>query len=199
MSSLWLLHHFFREVSVCASHPLGHVHRMMSEVDIATFYSEQTVFLTGATGFMGKVSRGEARVVAERERGRTRCAPEDCALRSGFWGLDSFTDWLVHPLAFLSFFPPRRPVFCFGARCHCLISLTHTVLSRDFFPCLSVCRALQAVLEKLLRSCPNLKGIFVLVRRKAKESPEDRMNALLDSEVGVQAVVGGLCACDRKQ
>lgn len=41
----------------------------------------------------------------------------------------------------------------------------------------------KALLEKLLRSCPDLKKIYILVRHKKGNTPEQRINELINSPV----------------
>ena len=39
------------------------------------------------------------------------------------------------------------------------------------------------MLEKLLRACPDVDTVFVLVRQKGQLSPKERITALLETEV----------------
>lgn len=41
----------------------------------------------------------------------------------------------------------------------------------------------QCLLEKFLRSCTNLKKIYILIRQKKGKSPAHRLNELLNSPV----------------
>lgn len=41
----------------------------------------------------------------------------------------------------------------------------------------------KMVVEKLIRSCPRLDRIYLLVRRKGQHSPQERVNAMLESEL----------------
>lgn len=41
----------------------------------------------------------------------------------------------------------------------------------------------KVLIEKLLRSCPEIKKIYVLVRHKKNKTPHQRITELLDSEV----------------
>jgi len=41
----------------------------------------------------------------------------------------------------------------------------------------------KVVIEKLLRSVPGLKAIYAIVRTKKNQSPEERMNKILDLDV----------------
>ena len=42
----------------------------------------------------------------------------------------------------------------------------------------------KSILEKLLRSCPDVDRIFVLVRSKKGHNPNERVEALFNSKVG---------------
>ncbi len=42
----------------------------------------------------------------------------------------------------------------------------------------------KALVEKLLRSCPDIKKIYLLVRPKGDVGCKERMETILDSEVG---------------
>jgi len=41
----------------------------------------------------------------------------------------------------------------------------------------------KVLIEKLLRSCPDIKKIYVLVRHKKGNTPQQRINDLLNSSV----------------
>lgn len=43
----------------------------------------------------------------------------------------------------------------------------------------------KALLEKLLRSCPDLKKIYVLMRPKRNQSSKERLEKLFSSEVNI--------------
>ena len=43
----------------------------------------------------------------------------------------------------------------------------------------------KVIIEKLLRSCPNLKKIYILLRSKKGRASEDRMKSLFNMEVQV--------------
>ena len=42
----------------------------------------------------------------------------------------------------------------------------------------------KVLVEKLLRSCPDVKKIYLLVRPKGDVSSKERVETILDSEVG---------------
>lgn len=44
----------------------------------------------------------------------------------------------------------------------------------------------KVIIEKLLRSCPNVKKIYVLLRSKKGRSSEERMKSLFNMEVILQ-------------
>lgn len=41
----------------------------------------------------------------------------------------------------------------------------------------------KVLIEKLLRSCPKIRCIYVLVRRKRGQNPDDRLKLLADNPV----------------
>lgn len=41
----------------------------------------------------------------------------------------------------------------------------------------------KVLIEKLLRSCPNLKKMYLLVRHKKGNTPQERINEILDCPV----------------
>jgi len=41
----------------------------------------------------------------------------------------------------------------------------------------------KVLLEKLLRSCPGVKGVYVMVRSKAGQSPEARIADMINCKV----------------
>lgn len=43
----------------------------------------------------------------------------------------------------------------------------------------------KVLLEKLLRSCPKVKAVYVLVRSKAKQTPEERIEEITSCKVCV--------------
>lgn len=44
----------------------------------------------------------------------------------------------------------------------------------------------KVLVEKLLRSCPNINALYILVRPKANQSPQDRIDNMLKSKVSNQ-------------
>jgi FlaA1/EpsC-like NDP-sugar epimerase len=46
----------------------------------------------------------------------------------------------------------------------------------------------KALVEKLLRSCPDIKKIYLLVRPKRDVGSKERVEKILDSEVGVKKI-----------
>ncbi|KAL1414458.1 hypothetical protein MTO96_000862 [Rhipicephalus appendiculatus] len=55
---------------------------------------------------------------------------------------------------------------------------------------------LQVLLEKLLRSCPDLKRVYLLVRSKRGENPQARLDKMFDSKAFVH-VSTAYCNCDK--
>lgn len=47
----------------------------------------------------------------------------------------------------------------------------------------------KVLVEKLLRSCPNLKTVYLLLRRKRGVDSETRLKKLLDIPVSIQSKV----------
>ena len=45
----------------------------------------------------------------------------------------------------------------------------------------------QVLLEKLLRSCPQVRSVYVMVRPKAGQSPQTRIADVINSKVTIQA------------
>lgn len=52
----------------------------------------------------------------------------------------------------------------------------------------------KALLEKLLRSCPGVTTIFILIRPKKDQSVEQRFKHLLDNPVRIYYIYARLCA-----
>jgi NAD dependent epimerase/dehydratase family enzyme len=44
----------------------------------------------------------------------------------------------------------------------------------------------KVLLEKLLRSCPKVNSVYVLVRQKAGQKPQERVEEILSSKVSVE-------------
>jgi fatty acyl-CoA reductase len=51
----------------------------------------------------------------------------------------------------------------------------------------------KVLLEKLLRSCPRVNSVYVLVRQKAGQTPQERVEEILSSKVslGAERMEGG--------
>lgn len=45
------------------------------------------------------------------------------------------------------------------------------------------CRLLKVLLEKLLRSCPGVTAVYVMVRSKAGQSPQARVTDMINCKV----------------
>lgn len=52
----------------------------------------------------------------------------------------------------------------------------------NFCPPLT-CSLLKVLLEKLLRSCPGVKAVYVMVRSKAGQSPQARIADMINCKV----------------
>lgn len=48
---------------------------------------------------------------------------------------------------------------------------------------LLACSTLKVLLEKLLRSCPGVNAVYVMVRPKAAQSPKARVNDMINCKV----------------
>lgn len=44
----------------------------------------------------------------------------------------------------------------------------------------------KVLLEKLLRSCPKVNSVYVLVRQKAGQTPQERVEEILSGKVSVE-------------
>lgn len=57
----------------------------------------------------------------------------------------------------------------------------------------------KVLLEKLLRSCPKVNSVYVLVRQKAGQTPQERVEEILSGKVNVEDdnLEGdkGICLC----
>lgn len=106
--------------------------------EIASFYADRSVFITGSSGFVGKVSRRR---------------------------------WLQPHARRLALFLSLEDK---GDSDNCNQKLT------------SLCcrtRLVQCLLEKLLRSCPGLKSVYILMRPKRGKDVAQRMETLVKSEL----------------
>lgn len=65
------------------------------------------------------------------------------------------------------------------------VSLSVDVLAERFIFChtQSPFVLLKVLLEKLLRSCPEVRSVYVLVRSKAGQSPQARISDMINSKV----------------
>lgn len=150
---------------------------MQNESPIANFYGNRSVFITGATGFMGKVSFDLFQ------------APHVLTLDGKF---------------------ARSPLVILCTHLANCILLTTSVTweeyvhdcpvhvgssNRDQFVCVSIwllftlspfsstCFRLQVLVEKLLRSCPGIKNIYLLLRTKKGLDARQRLEELFNAKV----------------
>lgn len=47
----------------------------------------------------------------------------------------------------------------------------------------------KVLLEKLLRSCPKVNSVFVLVRQKAGQTPQERVDELISCKVSKEMII----------
>lgn len=173
-------------------------------VTIPEYYEGKNVLITGATGFMGKVQYTNRHLwlwdnTNAEKHTQSKSVVINC---DSCFGFIIFVTKLGSTLCFHVL---RSGLHFLKGSSHCLIfyfSIFFTEVDTIFFLFIPLhwtreqgeslkrscadplaCFILKVLLEKLLRSCPGVNAVYVMVRPKAAQSPKARVNDMINCKV----------------